>query len=171
MATVLQLTKKLTSRPELPRIAEVRLRHFAGPQDIRTWLEIRRRAFARQKVGVGDWNEADFEREFLAKVWWRPQCLWFAEVDRLMLPAEPAGTVTLARRGASPDDKPVVHWLAVSPRYRRLGIGRLLITALEQAVWDAGERQIWLETHAGWVEAGHLYQTLGYVPAGGDQRG
>lgn len=163
MASVRQLTKKLTSRPELPLLAGVRLRHYAGPADVRTWLEIRRRAFARQRVGIGDWDEVHFEREFLEKPWWQPRCMWFAEFDRLMLPAEPVGTVTLARRGTPPSDKPVVHWLAVLPRYRRQGIGRLLISALEAVVWDAGERQIWLETHEAWAEAGRLYQALGYA--------
>jgi GNAT superfamily N-acetyltransferase len=166
MTVVQQLTKKLSSRPDLPRIAGLRLRHYAGPQDIDTWLDLRRRAFAKQKVGIGDWNSADFEREFLQKPWWRPQCMWFAELQPLLLPVRVVGTVTLARRGNPPDDKPVVHWLSVLPGHRKRGIGRLLMATLEAAVWDAGERQIWLETHQAWAEAGRLYAELGYVPAG-----
>jgi GNAT superfamily N-acetyltransferase len=163
MATVRQLTKKLTSRPEPPAIAGVRLRHFAGSADIAAWLELRSRAFARQKLGVGGWTAGDFEREFLAKPWWRPECMLFAETDEdaSML----VGTVTLARRGASPHDKPVVHWLAVLPRFRGRGIGGLLMDMLEAAVWDVGERQIWLETHEAWAEAGRLYAARGYVEA------
>ncbi len=164
MATVRQLTKKLTSRPEPGVVAGVRLRHFAGNPDIAAWLELRSRAFARQKLGVGGWTAADFEREFLAKPWWRPECLWFAETveDASMV----VGTVTLARRGVSLQDKPVVHWLAVLPRFRGRGIGELLMDTLEAAVWDAGERQIWLETHEAWAEAGRLYAARGYVEAG-----
>jgi GNAT superfamily N-acetyltransferase len=165
MPIVQQLTKKLSSRPEPPPVAEVRLRHYAGRRDIETWLDLRRRAFARQKVGIGDWDAADFEREFLQKPWWRPECMWFAETQELLTSGEVVGTVTLARRGTPPDDKPVVHWLAVLPRFRQRGVGQLLMASLEAAVWDAGERQIWLETHQAWVEAARLYASLGYEPA------
>jgi mycothiol synthase len=161
MASVRQLTRKLTSRPEPRAVEGVRLRHFAGPTDIAVWLELRNRAFARQKLGVGSWSIADFEREFLAKPWWRPERMWFAQTaeDRSMV----VGTVTLARRGLEPQDKPVVHWLAVLPRYRGRGIGGLLMDTLEAVVWDAGERQVWLETHEAWTEAGRLYAGRGYV--------
>lgn len=165
MAIVRQLTKKLTSRPELQVVAGIRLRHFAGHADIAAWLELRSRAFARQKLGVGSWSEADFEREFLAKPWWQPECMWFAETNDAT--PQIVGTVTLARRGSTPVDKPVVHWLAVLPRFRGRGIGRLLMDTLEAAVWDAGERQVWLETHEAWAEAGRLYADRGYVEARG----
>jgi GNAT superfamily N-acetyltransferase len=165
MATVIQMTRKLSERPVAPRISGVRLRDYAGSGDVEVWLELRRRAFARQKLGVGDWDAADFEREFLHKSWWRPEAMWFAEAQRLPLTAyAPVGTVTLARRGDSPDAKPVVHWLAVLGTYRRRGVGRLLIATLEAAVWDAGGRQVWLETHSAWTEAARLYEALGYRP-------
>jgi GNAT superfamily N-acetyltransferase len=164
MASVIQLTRRLSQRPAAAPIEGVRLRHFEGPRDIEVWLELRRRAFARQKVGVGDWSAADFAREFLDKSWWRPEAMWFAEADRTLLPARVVGTVTLARRGPPPGDVPVVHWLAVLGGYRRRGLGRLLVTTLEAAVWDAGERQVWLETHAAWSEALALYRALGYGP-------
>jgi GNAT superfamily N-acetyltransferase len=168
MPIVQQLTKKLSSRPEPPPVADVRLRHYAGSVDIETWLDLRRRAFARQKVGIGDWDAADFEREFLQKPWWRPECMWFAETQESPRQGEVVGTVTLARRGIPPDDKPVVHWLAVLPRFRQRGVGQLLMANLEAAVWDAGERQIWLETHQAWAEARRLYASLGYEPAAAD---
>jgi GNAT superfamily N-acetyltransferase len=164
MTSIQQLTKKLSSRPDVPRITGLQLRPYRGPQDIEPWLDLRRRAFAKQKVGIGDWDAADFEREFLQKPWWRPQCMWIAEEQPLLMPVQVVGTVTLARRGNAPDDKPVVHWLAVLPGHRKRGIGRILMATLEAAVWDAGERQIWLETHQAWAEAGRLYQALGYVP-------
>jgi GNAT superfamily N-acetyltransferase len=164
MTTVLQLTHKLIDWPAAAPIADVRLRHYEGPQDINTWLELRRRAFARQQVGVRDWEAADFEREFLHKSWWHPRAMWFAETKSSMLPPAAVGTVTLARRGDAPEGKPVVHWLAVLPSYRRRRIGRLLMSALETSVWDAGGRQVWLETHSQWAEAARLYESLGYVP-------
>jgi GNAT superfamily N-acetyltransferase len=169
MLTVLQLTRTLSERPALPAIGDVRLRHYEGPQDIAAWLELRRRAFARLTVGVRDWDAGDFEREFLQKSWWHPQAMWFAETKRSLLPATAVGTVTLARRGDTPDAKPVVHWLAVLPSFRRRRIGRLLMAALEAAVWDDGGRQIWLETHTQWAEAARLYASLGYLPVHGSR--
>jgi GNAT superfamily N-acetyltransferase len=163
---IIQLTRKLSVRPNALPIDGVRLRHYQGRRDVETWLELRRRAFARQKVGVGDWDAVDFAREFLKKPWWRPEAMWFAEARVLPLEYRPVGTVTLARRGESPNDKPVVHWLAVLGGYRRRGIGRLLMATLEAAVWDAGSRQVWLETHSGWTAALRLYESLGYEPAG-----
>jgi GNAT superfamily N-acetyltransferase len=113
---------------------------------------------------VGDWDEADFRREFLNKPWWSPKRMWFAEGQGSESPI--VGTVTLAVRGEGPHAKPVVHWLAVLPGYRRRGIGRLLMATLEAAVWDAGGRQVWLETHSAWAEAARLYAALGYKALG-----
>jgi len=159
---ILQLTKTLHERPQLPDVPSIRLRHYAGPQDVPTWLELRSRAFGRQRVGIANWDAGDFRREFLDKPWWHPERMWFAEAQPLLMPITPVGTITLARRGEGPDGKPVVHWLSVLPSYRRRGIGRLLLAALETAAWDAGERQLWLETHSGWAEAGKLYESLGW---------
>jgi GNAT superfamily N-acetyltransferase len=159
--SVLQLTRRLAERPLLVPAPGVRLRHYEGSTDMAIWLELRHRAFHRLQAGVGRWGPADFCREFLDKPWWQPSLQWFAvsEPDESTV-----GTVTLARRGAGESAKPVVHWLAVAPRYRRRGVGRLLMTALEAAVWDSGGRQIWLETHESWLEAGRLYRSLGYEP-------
>jgi ribosomal protein S18 acetylase RimI-like enzyme len=168
MPAILQLTRKLQVRPLPPAILGVRLRNFAGSQDIELWLELRRRAFARQKLGVRDWDASDFAREFLDKAWWRPEAMWFAEDQPQLLRAHASvGTITLARRGDAPDAKPVVHWLAVLPGFRGRGIGRLLMATLEAAVWDAGGRQVWLETHSQWVEAVGFYQALGYQSTDG----
>lgn len=164
MPIVLQLTKRLAERPVPPELPGVRLRSYAGASDVETWLELRRRAFAREKVGISNWDAGDFQREFLSKPWWRPETMWLAEAQPLLLPSNAVGTVTLARRGEAPDDKPVVHWLCVVPGHRRRGVGHLLMSTLEAAVWDSGGRQIWLETHSAWREALELYQSLGYRP-------
>jgi len=159
---VQQLTKILVSRPGLPLLAGITLRNYSGPEDIKTWIELRRKAFARQRLGIGEWDHADFEREFLSKSWWNSSNMWFADDPR----GVSLGTICLARRQGQVGDRPVIHWLAVLPAARRRGIGRLLVSALEAAVWDAGERQIWLETHAMWREASEFYRTLGYRAAG-----
>jgi GNAT superfamily N-acetyltransferase len=169
MALVVQLTRKLAERPVPHEVAGIHLRNYAGPPDIETWLDLRRRAFARQKLGIGNWDAADFAREFLSKPWWRPEAMWLAEAQGVLMPAGVVGTVTLARRGAPPHARPVVHWLCVAPGHRRGGIGRLLLATLEAAVWDAGQRQVWLETHTAWSEALRLYESAGYVPANAEE--
>ena len=165
MNNVLHLYRMLNERPELPRLPGVALRHFAGPRDIGAWLEIRHRAFAREKVGVRQWAAADFEAEFLSKPWWKPERLWFAEVDSgipgISL-ASPIGTITLAFRGGGAEAQPVIHWLAVLPSWRRRGVARLLLAALEQTCWEAGYREVGLETHAGWTAALRFYERAGY---------
>jgi GNAT superfamily N-acetyltransferase len=162
MGNVLQLVSRLEGRPEIPVIEQITLRHFGGPADIDVWLEIRRKAFGRQKVGVRDWSRADFQAEFLAKPWWQPAALWFAQSSDPLADLPELGTATLGWRGPAESGKPVIHWLAVLPRQRRQGIGRLLVRHLEQLVWDSGRREIYLETHAGWTEAAALYRALGY---------
>ena len=164
MTSVLQLTRKMIERPVPAKVAGVHLRNYQGPQDIEVWLDLRRRAFARQQLGVRDWNAAEFGREFLEKDWWQPGAVWFAESQPLLMPSSPVGSVTLARRGVGNESKPVVHWLLVLPKFRNRGIGRLLMATLEAAVWDTGGRQVWLETHVQWAEAARLYQALGYRP-------
>jgi GNAT superfamily N-acetyltransferase len=163
MVHVLQMRVDLKFRPELMPVHGVTTRHFAGPDDIEAWLEIRHRAFAREKTGVRQWTRADFEAEFLAKPWWSPELLWFAEAPTdAQNPPQRIGTVARALRGLGPPARPVVHWLAVLPGWRRRGVGRLLLSQLHQACWDAGYRQVWLETHVGWEAAVRLYRELGY---------
>lgn len=175
---VLHLSKPLAQRAELPDLQGIKLRTYRDSGDVDVWLSLRHRAFAREKLGVRRWDRADFEAEFLAKDWWSPERLWFAEakaetslatvrspLDRATT-SRAVGTITLALRGAAADAKPVVHWLAVLPEWRRRGVGRLLLATLEAACWDAGFREVRLETHAAWTSAIRFYQATGYRPVG-----
>ncbi len=156
----------MSEPPEIAEVPGIAVRHFHAPRDIDLWLEIRHRAFARERLGVRRWDRADFEKEFLSKHWWRPDRMWIAETTgRLVRRREAVGTVTLALRGEGEQPKPVVHWLAVLPRWRRRGIARLLMTTLEAACWEVGYRQIWLETHTAWSAAAQFYAKHGYEPA------
>jgi len=165
MSNVLQLSKVLTVRTELPEVPGVRLRHFAGDADIEAWLRLRDAAFARQRVGVRQWTPDDFRAELQAKPWWSHQRMWLAEALESGGAPTLVGTVTWADRSNATEVRPAIHWLAVSPAWRRRGVGRLLLAALEASCWDAGYRQIWLETHAAWTAAGEFYQRYGYLPA------
>ena len=164
MSDVLHLHRILVEKPPQPECAVASLRTYRGLEDINLWLELRQRAFARERVGVGRWAEEDFQREFLAKPWWSPEHMWFAIPRAADSSSEMAvGTVTLARRGSGPQSRPVIHWLAVLPAWRRRGIGRLLVRTLELACWEAGDREVLLETHAAWEKARLLYESLGYT--------
>lgn len=171
MAAILQLTRELEAPPQLVAAAGMRVRTYAGAGDIVRWLEIRHRAFARQRIGIAAWSEADFRREFLDKPWWSPQHLWFAEAEPSLLRLRDrtewtaVGTVALAFRGGGENARPVVHWLAVLPQWRRRGVGRALMGALERRAWELGYRQIWLETHAAWEAAVEMYRRMGYRAA------
>lgn len=166
MSSILHLWRTLEVRPELHQPASIHLRTYRGPEDIDIWLELRHRAFAREKLGVRKWEREDFEREFLAKSWWLPDRMWFAEAPDLLVGIPtPIGSVTLADRGTGPTAQPVVHWLTVLPTWRRKGVGRLLMSTLETYCWDHGQRRIGLETHTSWQAASQFYEALGYVPA------
>ncbi|HJT34736.1 MAG TPA: GNAT family N-acetyltransferase [Pirellulales bacterium] len=129
--------------------------------DIEIWLELRRRTFERELPAIRAWSRDDFQAEFMAKPWWSPERLWFAEAalsDNQV--ASAIGAVALAMRAG---DQPVIHWLMVLPEWRRRGVGRLLLNALEVACWDAGYRRIGLETHAAWSSAVEFYRAMGYL--------
>ena len=162
MTSVLQLVHRLESRPTLCEPLGVQLRNYIGDRDINTWLEIRDQAFARERLGVRRWSSSDFQSEFLDKSWWNPGRMWFAEAETSSGRVA-VGTVTMAVRGDHFEGLPVVHWLAVVPRWRRKGIARLLVATLEAECWDQGHREVWLETHAQWRAAAKFYEAMGYV--------
>ncbi|MBI2827461.1 MAG: GNAT family N-acetyltransferase [Planctomycetia bacterium] len=171
MGIILQLSKSLLSPPEPGDLPGIELRQFRGPEDIPLWLDLRHRAFARETVGVRRWDEADFAAELTDKPWWSADRLWFAEAsDAPTGTTMPVGTVTLAMRGTGPGAVPAIHWLCVLPTWRRRGVGRLLVAALEAKCWALGHRRIVLETHAAWTRAVRFYEALGYVPAAGRAR-
>jgi GNAT superfamily N-acetyltransferase len=164
MSNVLQLRRKLLVRPVVPQVPGVTLRSYQAAEDIEAWLRIRHRTFAKESLGVREWTAADFQREFLTKPWWQPERMWLAEAGDLLHAQQPVGAVTWADRGAQGAIVPAVHWLMVLPGWRRRGIAALLMAAMEQACWDAGHRELFLETHASWTAAAKFYQQHGWEP-------
>ncbi len=165
MATIDQLTKTLSDRPTIPDVDGIVVRNYNSDSDIQLWIDVRQRTFAREKLGVRSWTSEDFRVEFLDKWWWNPQAVWFALPAMGVHNDQAVGAIALAMRGSShANAKPVVHWLAVVPRWQRSGVGRLLLATLEAAVWDLGLRQIWLETHPAWKSAATFYHAHSYRP-------
>ncbi len=168
MPPILRMKKLLRKCPQPLRIKEVAVRSFRGGDDVLAWLSLRRLAFSGVSPGGPGWTKADFDREFLAKPWWRPDRMWFAVPVEGDIEQTPVGTVTLAQwsggeRSGRERPKPVVHWLAVAPSWRRRGIGRLLMASLEAACWNDGHRELSLQTHESWSDATAFYRELGYV--------
>ena len=149
---VVHLSRHLLCPPAVQSIPGIAVRNFAGEQDIDGWLDLHKRSFSSEKPAVRTWTPADFQAEFLSKPWWSPDRMWFAEAGGVV------GSVTLALRRRMP----AVHWLMVAPEWRRRGLGRCLMSTLEAACWEAGYREISLETHVGWMAAEAFYRAMGY---------
>ena len=159
--------KQLRTSGEISPVEGVSLRNYEGEADIDAWAELVTRAFARARPGIAEWDAGRFRAEFLDRPWWQPERLWLAECDGDAGGRQLIGTVALGQRGAcGPTAKPVVHWLAVAREFRGLGVGRLLMTTLEDYCWRRGHRRLWLETHSGWTDALRLYESLGYQRGG-----
>jgi GNAT superfamily N-acetyltransferase len=185
MISVLHLRKELDHLPAKLSVAGVGIRSLVVPGDIDAWLALRERATAELNPAVRQWSRDDFLAEMVHQTWWHEAWTWLAVDERQVAgdlrvagPARrssPAifehehgaqliGAVTLAVRKGIQMRMPVIHWLLVDPAWRRCGVGRMLISHLERAAWDAGWREVQLETHAGWSEAVAFYQSIGYAP-------
>lgn len=163
-ASVLHFRKELAGPPVAQKAVGIAVRNISLPDDIPAWLALRDRAMVDQHPAVRRWTTADFQTEMVDKSWWRGDISWVALVDdRSHKPQEIVGAVTLALREGASSTVPVVHWLLVDPAWRRHGIGRLLMSHLEQSAWDAGWREVQLETHAGWAAAVAFYHSIRYA--------
>lgn len=163
MMDILHFRKQLVGPPPVAPVAGIVVRTMVLPEDVAAWLALRKWAMARQTPVVRPWSPDDFQAEMALKPWWRPERSWLAiagDVAGHKPTASLVGSVTLAER----KEAPVVHWLLVDPAWRRRGVGRLLMSHLERAAWDAGRREVQLETHSGWAEAVRFYQSIGYEP-------
>lgn len=135
---------------------------MAVPDDVPAWLALRERAIAGLVPQPRAWLHVDYESEMFHKPWWSAERNWLAFAEKS--PQQPIGAVTLAMRESKARRTPVVHWLLVDPAWRRQGVGRGLMSHLERAIWNAGFREVELETHAGWDAAVAFYQSIGYEP-------
>jgi GNAT superfamily N-acetyltransferase len=163
MTPVLHLRKELLD-PPVERVVEgVSVRSIVLPDDIESWLELRKRATAGLTPPVREWTRDLFMVQMVDRPWWRDEHTWLA-IHSASGKAAVIGAVTLALRTGAASHVPIVHWLLVHPAWRRRGVGRVLMSRLECAARNAGWREIELETHAGWSEAAAFYHSMGYAP-------
>jgi GNAT superfamily N-acetyltransferase len=162
MSTVLHFRRQLFGPPDAVEVPGICVRNFGDTGDVAAWIALRDRAMVDQMPRGRAWSEDDFRTEMLCKPWWCNERSWIAfdinDAKHIV------GSVTLALREGATAIVPVVHWLLMDPRYRRRGVGRLLMSCLELAAWHDGWREIELETHAGWTAAVAFYQSIGYAP-------
>jgi GNAT superfamily N-acetyltransferase len=163
MTSVLHFRKELLDPPVERAGAGVSIRSIVVPDDVAGWLKLRGRATDGLIPQVREWSREDFAAQMLAKPWWRNDRTWLATQPQLG--GSVIGAVTLGLRTGADATVPIVHWLLVDPAWRRRGVGRTLMARLESAVWEAGYRQVELETHANWTDAVAFYQSMGYAPA------
>jgi GNAT superfamily N-acetyltransferase len=168
MPSIVHLRKRLSRPPVTLSVAGVAVRPIVVPDHIDEWLSLRERATAGLVPSVRQWTRDDFLAEMVQKPWWRSDWSWTA-TSRAPAPGENPvgrliGAVTLGLRHGQESCVPVIHWLLVDPAWRRRGIGRLLVSYLERAAWEAGWREVRLETHRGWTAAVAFYHSMGYAP-------
>jgi GNAT superfamily N-acetyltransferase len=163
MSPVLHLRKELLDPPVERLAANFLVRSIILPDDIEGWLELRKRATADLTPPVREWTRTEFMAQMVDKPWWKDEHTWLA-IDAASGRSEVVGAVTLALRTGAAANAPVVHWLLVDPAWRRRGVGKMLMSRLESSAWNAGWREIELETHAGWTDAVAFYHSMGYAP-------
>lgn len=162
------LTKVLKSRGAPIAVKGVQLRQYRGVEDIDLWLQTRLNTFADEFAPPKPWTHDNWKREFASKPWWQPERMWFATVHpplcRTADEGKTVGTVTLGLRGKGILARPTIHWLMVTPEWRWSGIGRFMVTQVEQQAYEMGHREIVLETLSEWGAATAFYQKLNYEP-------
>lgn len=170
---ILHLTREFRDRAQAVSIKGFAIRNIRLPGDVAPWLSLRGAAFEDVRPRPGRWTPGDFDRELCRHRALESVQTWVAE------PTEPAemtemtenernpgrilaGSVSLRTWTRDGRQTARVHWLLVHPRFRRCGLGAGLMATLENACWDAGIRQISLETHRDWTAAVAFYRRLGY---------
>jgi mycothiol synthase len=136
---------------------------WPGTGDEAAWIALDAAAF------VGHWGAAALTSDDVAAIARRPDFdpagLWFAEADGKLVGQ------ALARYnpfGPTLRGMPVgqIEDVAVLPDYRGRGIGRALLLAAMNYLWDRGCRVIELTVDTANVDAHRLYDALGFVETG-----
>lgn len=167
-APILLLQRTLSQRPQVVSIDRLTTR-TATHDDLDRWLKLRATAVAELHPKPGAWAIADAQRELFPSAERQTARTWLAMAAETTENDKPndeilSGSVTLLIGRAGCTVTARVHWLLVHPNFRRRGIARLLMANLEQAAWDAGIRQLSLETHCNWASAVAFYRSMGYSP-------
>jgi ribosomal protein S18 acetylase RimI-like enzyme len=108
----------------------------------------------------------ELEQRLRETLEWQGTHVLLAEVDD-----EPAGSVVMREVVSEghtyihPARQMMVDQLVVAPEFRRRGVGRALMTAVDRHAKEAGLTGIVLDVRAHNEDAIAFYQQLGYAPA------
>ncbi|MCS7220462.1 MAG: GNAT family N-acetyltransferase [Anaerolineae bacterium] len=141
----------------------VRLRTYRGQEDAAAWIELDATAFS------GHWGAAPLTMADVVAITSRPDFdpagLWFAEISGKLIGQALA---RCSSREQTPIGTPIgrIEDVAVLPAYRGYGVGRALLLAAMNYLWERGCRVIELTVDTENAEARHLYDALGFVEIG-----
>lgn len=140
-----------------------------GPYLIRSWQPgDREAAFALIAQVLGEYDltcePIDSDRDVLEI----EACYWEANGEFWVVETNGELVGTAGYYPNSRDDGAVeLRKMYLLPRARGQGLGRYLLNTMECAIQQRGFCEIWLETASVLKAAVRLYESSGYVPAGG----
>lgn len=158
---VVFLSKIVHNRPGFPENNRHEVRTYRDFSDAARWLAVRNAALLGRVAAGRPWDERDFRREFLDKPHWRPDWMWFAE-DRSGQDDATAGVAVMTANQHTAPSVASIQWLLVRPERQRQGVGRLLLSAIEAAAWEAQRTTLVVETLSEWTDAIAFYKFCGF---------
>lgn len=127
------------------------------PGDEEGWLKVRNRAFRDEAISNHPWSIDQFRREFVESAYSEEGRIFIAEHY-----GEVVGTASAWFMKLGEARKPVVHWLAVLPEHRRIGLGKALTLQVLYHFKELGFAEVWLITYAELGVAVRLYRRFGF---------
>jgi ribosomal protein S18 acetylase RimI-like enzyme len=145
---------------EWPRLRYIRL---AALQDYPT-------AFLSSRAAEAKYDEQRWRREFMRGEW-----------NIVIADGEEIGLLGVTREPGMPSQECYLEYLWVAPRFRRSGVGSMLLRAVLDRLRDSGVHTVWLYILNGNQDAMRLYQRFGFQstnerqllpdhPAGSEER-
>jgi len=120
----------------------------AVPRDLGAIDDIEQSSFS-SPWGFEKWGEDHYSKELAKEI-------------SMFLVAEWGGEVIGYTCGRAVVDEGHILKLAVSPEWRRRGIGRMLMDSIMTKLYERGSRLFWLEVRKSNAPARHFYNSLGF---------
>jgi ribosomal protein S18 acetylase RimI-like enzyme len=132
------------------------------PQDWQAYRAIRLAMLQESPLSFGSTHSqaAGFDEQL-----WK-QRLADNAVMLAMVGTKPAGSAMYSEFGMTDPADCALHGMWVGPRFRRAGVGRVLVDAVIARARAAGKRRVVLHVVADNTPAAGLYERAGFVPTG-----
>ncbi|MEU8673387.1 GNAT family N-acetyltransferase [Streptomyces sp. NPDC048560] len=143
--------------PPVPRVPGTAVRPLAGEQDLRTFHEVKNRAFAAEEAGK---SEDGFDTWL---EWWRTDPgVDPAQCALLEADGRAVGFANITDRMAQSRQAAYVRQIGVVPQARQRGLGSLLLLSVMHASMSRGRTAMVLTVDADNAPALALYRRLGW---------